>query len=110
MGMVIDMFADNLKRARLSRGLSQKALAEALYMSQQAYWRYENGSAAPSPEILARICTLLGVTSDEILGAEKMPAIEQDGERTILDITDLSPENRDRLEDYLNLLLNSQNS
>lgn len=110
MWLVIkNMFADNLKKARLDKRLSQKALASALFLSQQAYCRYENGSAAPSPEILAKICMLLGVTADELLGNDKAPTVEQNGERSVLDITDLSPENRDRLEDYLHLLLNSQN-
>lgn len=109
MWMVINVFAENLKKARLQKGLSQKALAAALPMSQQGYARYENGTAAPSPEMMARIASLLGVTVAELLGNKKAPAVEQNGERSVLDITDLSPENRDRLEDYLHLLLDSQN-
>lgn len=108
MWLVIkSMFADNLKKARLGKGLSQKALASALFMSQQAYCRYENGSAAPSPEILAKICSLLDVTADELLD-KKTPTIEQDGERSVLDVSSLSPENRDKLEEYMRLLLMSQ--
>ena len=103
------MFADNLKKARLKRGLSQKALAAALPMTQQGYCRYENGTAAPSPEIINRLAVLLGVSVAELLGDEKTPTVEQNGERSMLDITALSPENRDRLEDYLHLLLDSQN-
>lgn len=103
------MFADNLKKARLKRGLSQKALAAALPMTQQGYCRYENGTAAPSPEIINRLAVLLGVSVAELLGNDKAPTVEQNGERSVLDITDLSPENRDRLEDYLHLLLDSQN-
>lgn len=109
MWLVIKMFAENLKKARLKRGLSQKALAAALPMTQQGYCRYENGTAAPSPDVINRLSVLLGVPVAELLGEEKTPTIEQDGERSMLDITALSPENRDRLEDYLHLLLDSQN-
>ena len=52
---------------------------------------------------------LFDCSIDELLGNKKAPAVEQNGERSVLDITDLSPENRDRLEDYLHLLLDSQN-
>lgn len=109
MWLVIKMFAENLKKARLKRGLSQKALAAALPMTQQGYCRYENGTAAPSPDVINRLSVLLGVPVAELLGEEKTPTIEQDGERSVLDVSSLSPENRDRLEDYLHLLLDSQN-
>lgn len=102
------MFADNLKKARLKRGLSQKALAAALPMTQQGYCRYENGTAAPSPEIINRLAVLLGVPVAELLGDEKTPTVMDDGERSVLDVSSLSPENRDKLEEYMRLLLMSQ--
>ena len=39
---------------------------------------------------------------------KKTPTIEQDGERSVLDVSSLSPENRDKLEEYMRLLLMSQ--
>ena len=79
-------------------------------MTQQGYCRYENGTAAPSPEVLQRLSVLLGVPVEELLSGEKAPTVESDGERSVLDVSALSPENRTKLEDYLRLLLMSQGS
>ena len=79
-------------------------------MTQQGYCRYENGTAAPSPEVLQRLSVLLGVPVEELLSGEKAPTVENDGELSVLDVSALSPENRTKLEDYLRLLLMSQGS
>lgn len=80
-----------------------------LNVGQTTISNWETGYSAPDLESLRKLSDIFKISIDELLGNKKAPAVEQNGERSVLDITDLSPENRDRLEDYLHLLLDSQN-
>ena len=61
------MFQRRLKELRKSRGISQQKMAEQLYISQQAYAKYETGTSSPNPETLSHIAKLLNVTVDDLL-------------------------------------------
>lgn len=61
------MFQEKLKNARSAAGLTQKEIAKMLYISQQAYAKYETGAASPNPETLKRIAEILQVSLDELL-------------------------------------------
>lgn len=61
------MFADNLKAARKNAGISQKELAHRLFISQQAYAKYETGAASPNPDVLAAIASELKVSVNDLL-------------------------------------------
>jgi transcriptional regulator with XRE-family HTH domain len=62
----LDGFAVRLKIARGTR--SQKYVAHALGIRQQAYARYESGKVTPSVYMLVRICRELGASADWLLG------------------------------------------
>lgn len=62
------MFPERLKEARKSKGLSQKEMAEKLFLSQQAYAKYEVGAAKPNTEMLTQIAAVLDVSIDYLLG------------------------------------------
>lgn len=64
------MFTDRLKSVRAKSGLSQKEVAERLFISQQAYAKYETGSSSPNPETLSNIAKLFGVSVDYLVGNE----------------------------------------
>lgn len=63
-------FSEKLKFARTKAGYSQKHLATKLFISQQAYAKYETGTTSPNPETLKKISELLGVSVDYLLGDE----------------------------------------
>ena len=65
------MFGDNLKKLRKEHGISQKELAEKLFISQQAVAKWESDKASPNPEMVARIAELFGTTTDYLLGREE---------------------------------------
>lgn len=44
------MFQERLKLARNNANISQKELAKRLFISQQAYAKYETGASSPNPE------------------------------------------------------------
>lgn len=100
---------NRIKEIRLVNNMKQSDLADKLNVTQATVSGWESGRRTPDLETVRRIAELFDCSIDELLGNEKAPTVEQNGERSMLDITALSPENRDRLEDYLHLLLESQN-
>jgi len=65
------MFQERLKNTRIAAGLTQAEMAERLFMTQQAYSKYEKGLATPNPETLARIADLLDVSLDFLLDRDQ---------------------------------------
>jgi len=63
-------FHERLKLARNTKKISQKELAKQLYISQQAYAKYETGASTPSPDTLSEIASVLGVSVDYLLGRD----------------------------------------
>lgn len=62
------MFAANLKKARYRANLSQAALAEKLFVTQQTVAKWESNRSSPNPESLLRLSEVLEVSLDELLG------------------------------------------
>lgn len=100
---------NNIRKFRTVAKLKQADLAKSLNVGATTISNWEIGYTEPDFDSLRKMADLFSCSIDELLGAEKAPTVKNDGERTVLDITSLSPENRDRLEDYLHLLLDSQN-
>ena len=63
------IFATRLKAARLKAGLSRKALADMLNISQAAVGLYENCKREPPLFPLVKLSRILGVTTDWLTGA-----------------------------------------
>ena len=66
----------NLRIARKRLGLSQRDLAKALGLSQQAIHKYENGIAEPDITTLSRIAAHLHVSTDYLIGNGKYESPE----------------------------------
>ena len=62
--------AENIKRFRAEKGLTQSDLATLLSVSPQAVSRWENGQAFPDITLLPTLAKYLNVTIDEIMGNE----------------------------------------
>ena len=62
------MFTERLKVARNSKDLTQKAVADYLGIIKQAYQKYEYGEREPSFDNLTKLCRLLEVSADWLLG------------------------------------------
>ena len=61
-------FAENLTAARERKGISRKAFADSLGITQQGLSQYEQGAHEPGLEMLCRMSALLGVAVDDLLG------------------------------------------
>ena len=62
------MFAERLKIARGGKGFTQQAVADCIGIKLAAYQHYEYNVRKPSFEVLVKLCLLLDVSSDWLLG------------------------------------------
>lgn len=98
----------NLKRLRAEHSLSQKEMAEKLDLNARTYASYERAEREPSTAIILKICQLFGISSDELLGNssnEKSTPIVNDRSAVIERINSLTDSQLDKLEGYLDGLL-----
>ncbi len=66
----MNTFRDRLIKLRKERGLTQTKVADYLGIAQASYIRYEKGTSEPTVANLAKICDLLDVSADFLLGRE----------------------------------------
>ncbi len=64
------MVAKKIKELREKAGMTQKNLAEKLYVSPQAVSRWESGDTEPSTTTLNAIAEIFGVSLNELFGHE----------------------------------------
>ena len=94
------MFSERLKKCRKELGLTQEELANRLNTTKQTIYKYENEVVTNIPSNnIKELAKVLGVDPAYLMGWE---------ERTQIDIEKLNKKNRIKLEEYFNLLLNSQ--
>jgi Zn-dependent peptidase ImmA (M78 family)/transcriptional regulator with XRE-family HTH domain len=63
-----------LETARRAKGISQKDLATAVGVTQEAVSRYEGERRIPQPEVLERLADALGVTPEFLTSVDKVRA------------------------------------
>ena len=63
------LFADTLKKLRTEKGLSQRELAEQMYVTRSAVAKWENGSRLPDAVMISRLAGVLGVDVNRLLSA-----------------------------------------
>ena len=71
------MNGERLKKLRLRKGLSQKAVADFLQIDRTTYLKYESGTSNPNVTRLARLAEFLGVTPNYLLCEDVAPATEK---------------------------------
>ena len=59
--------AENIKKLRIERGMTQKAFADTLMVTPQSVSRWENGQVYPDIEMLPRIAEIFKVSLDTLL-------------------------------------------
>ena len=61
-------FADNLKKARLDRGMTQIEIANQLGVDKSTYSGYESGKRQPDVKRIKEIASILNVSADTLIG------------------------------------------
>lgn len=83
-------FGKRLRELRENAGLTQKQLAERIWVSKAAISNYELYERNPSPEVLLKLARVFNVSVDYLLGVEE--------KKQLLDVTDLTDEDIKLLE------------
>ena len=78
------LFADTLKRLRTKKGLTQKELADLIYVTRPAVTHWENGSRLPDAAMITRLAEVLGVDANVLLTA----AAESDERPNVIMVDD----------------------
>ncbi len=64
-------FNEKLKQLRTDKGLTLKAVADALNIKASTYSNYEQGIREPSMLTVKRLCRYFEVSADYLLGIEE---------------------------------------
>lgn len=72
-----DNLASRLIRARSSRGWSQQDLSKASTVAAAQISRYEQGSNAPRPPVIAKLAAALGVSFDWLMSGSEPSDLEE---------------------------------
>lgn len=64
-------FGVYLQTKRIEKGLTQKQLAERLYVTESAVSKWERGVTYPDITLVSNICALLGISEKELLTASE---------------------------------------
>lgn len=67
----MNVLAENIRKFRQVRGLSQRKLAEKLNMAESSVANWEKGLSTPDVNRLVALCHALEVTPNEMLGWEE---------------------------------------
>jgi len=69
----VSAFPDRLKKVRKAKGVTQKAMAEYLGITEQAYQKYEYALREPNHETTIRLADFFDVSIDYLLGRSDNP-------------------------------------
>lgn len=72
-------FGSKVKELRLEKGLTQQQLANLLGVAVSAISSYESGSRYPSYEVLISIARIFHVSTDYLLGLDKLNTVDVSG-------------------------------
>lgn len=64
---------NNLKLLRIQKGMSQQKLADAMNVSQQAIYKYENDICQPNLQMLKELSSFFDTSIDYIVGDTENP-------------------------------------
>jgi len=77
-------FAETLRKLRMERGLSQRDLAERMYVTRSTVARWENGNRLPDAVMISRLSRCLGTDANTLLSA----AAESDDAPNVIMVDD----------------------
>ena len=78
------IFAENLKELRIKNNMSQRELAERMFVTRSTITHWENGSRLPDVSMIYRLADCLDVNVDRLLSV----AIQRDESPTVILVDD----------------------
>jgi transcriptional regulator with XRE-family HTH domain len=77
--MMLHSLNENIKRLRISQGMSQVEFAALMGVTKQCVSNWENDNVLPSIEMLVKIADIFKVKTDFLLGREPERSIDISG-------------------------------
>ncbi len=90
------IIGEHIKEYRKSNNVSQREMAELLFVSDKTISRWELGKGLPDIELLPKIAEILGISIDKLVGSENMV-----GENPDASAIELYKEEMEKLEAQL---------
>lgn len=90
----MSIFSENLKKYRLLKNLKQQDMANFLKIDKSTYSNYENGRREPNILTIKKICNILEISGDMLLGLSPI---------TYQSKNDLSIKEKEHLNNYRRL-------
>lgn len=97
---------NQIKAYRTKLGQTQAELASACNVKQNTVSAWETGRSEPDFESLKKMADIFNCSIDELLGQKEKPVVKDDRLNRKLEL--LNDENLQRMEDYVDLLLKTQ--
>jgi transcriptional regulator with XRE-family HTH domain len=105
--IMLTEFGFNVERKRKAKNIAHKEFAEKLGIHYTYYSKIINGERKPSADILEKICVLLDIDHNDLMGLE----CEKVNELILLrNLKQLSKESLKKLTDYSNRLQSEENT
>ncbi len=68
---ILKAFGKNLRKLRIAKGFTTRQFADLADIAYSQVWILENGKGDPSLSTLLAICSVLGVSLEELVHQEK---------------------------------------
>lgn len=109
--MNTNRFGETLRILRKQKNMSQKQIALDLNITPQTYSNYERGKRFPGPDMLCRLASFYGVSTDFLLSEDPLVMnpinlLPPEVQAHLQIFLDLPIEDRGKATDYLILLKN----
>lgn len=91
-----------------AKKIKQKAFAADVGVSPSIVSNWRKGKSNSYNDYLVKIAQVLGTTTSDLLGEQKESSPPSEDDRLLAGYDALSARNREKLEEYLDLLLSSQ--
>ena len=103
-----DVFVQNVKKYCALKGVKPTAACDESGAGKNLIGQLVNRDTVPSVERVQLLAQYLGVTTSDLLGEQKESSPPSEEDRLLAGYDALSARNREKLEEYLDLLLSSQ--
>jgi len=103
-----ETFGQRLRRLRKAAGYTQTALADAIGISHRMVVYYERETSHPPTHLLPHLAQVLGVTTDQLLGIQKVKEVKKKDSRLwqrFSQVEKLPPGQRKKIVDLLDAFL-----
>ena len=103
-----DVFVQNVKKYCALKGVKPTVACDESGAGRNLIGQLVNRDTVPSVERVQLLAQYLGVTTSDLLGEQNESSPPSEEDRLLAGYDALSARNREKLEEYLDLLLSSQ--